>query len=90
MSGATLGGTRPLGGLVKTLKVPATDMLVCPVCQAPVTVVVTVEVELDSSQLPTSQLPTVEMSGRTVGAEFRHDCAPKTVRYRTGKDAVRM
>ena len=72
---------------VKTLKVPATDMLVCPVCQAPVTVVVTVEVELDSSQLPT-----VEMSGRPVGAEFRHDCAPKTVRYRTpsGEDAVRM
>ena len=72
---------------MKTLKVPATDMLVCPVCQAPVTVFVTVEVELDSSQLPT-----VEMSGRPVGAEFRHDCAPKMAGYRTpsGKDAVRM
>ena len=69
------------------LKVPATDMLVCPVCQAPVTVVVTVEVELDSSQLPT-----VEMSGRPVGAEFRHDCAPKQVRHRgmSAEDAVRM
>ena len=69
------------------LKVPATDMLVCPVCQSPVTVVVTVEVELDSSQLPT-----VEMSGRPVGAEFRHDCAPKQVGHRgmSAEDAARV
>ena len=69
------------------LKVPATDMLVCPVCPAPVMVIVTVEVELDSSQLPT-----VEMSGRPVGAEFRHDCTPKTPLYRglSAEDAARV
>ena len=69
------------------LKVPATDMLVCPVCQAPVTVTVAVSVEVDAADLPT-----VSVSGKSVGAEFRHDCTPKTAVYRAmaGEDAARM
>lgn len=69
------------------LKVPATDMLVCPVCQAPVTVTVAVSVEVDSADLPT-----VSASGKAVGAQFRHDCTPKTPLYRglSAEDAARV